>query len=544
MPRLNAIKWNYSQLWSDAKNADLKGLVALGIGLRGYFRERVTEERAREEIKRALGTREERFLEMARTYVYERPDSPYLKLFKMAGCDWSDLRTHILQNGLERTLEQLAREGVYLTSDEFKGKTDVVRGQLSFRVLPGEFQLSNSSPGFVTQSSGTTNQPIRSVRSLDWLAIRTFAACLFYSAHDLFSYSHAMYDAILPGGGGLNNLLLQAKCGILTDRWFARRIPVNSRLEGLYHSLSTYTIVLTGNWFGPGIPRPRITDIQDIHHIVKWVVEKNRQGKRCCIRTAASNAVRIARVAWDMGISLEGTKLIVGGEPFTDAKRGALQRVGATSTSRYAFGGGLHVGWGCANPAHFDEIHVNQHLLTLVSHPVPLTAISPEIHPLLGTTVHPSAPSLHINVENGDYVDFEERDCGCELGKVGLNLHLRNIRSFEKFTSEGMNYFYGDLFQFLEEAIPSEFGGGPGDYQLVEEEDVDGQTHLTLLVHPDVESLDEEALLLRLREGLGEGSRGNRFMSMVWQNAGAFRIRREVPHASPRGKVLPLHVLH
>ena len=107
-----------------------------------------------------------------------------------------------------------------------------------------------------------------------------------------------------------------------------------------------------------------------------------------------------------------------------------------------------------------------------------------------------------------------------------------------------MNYFYGDLFPFLEEAIPSEFGGGPGDYQLVEEEDVDGQTRLTLLVHPDVGSLDEEALLLRLREGLAEGSRGNRFMSLVWQDAGAFRIRREVPHASPRGKVLPLYTPH
>ncbi len=124
-----------------------------------------------------------------------------------------------------------------------------------------------------------------------------------------------------------------------------------------------------------------------------------------------------------------------------------------------------------------------------------------------------------------------------------VNLHLHQIRSFEKFTSEGMNYFYGDLFQLLEGAIPSEFGGGPGDYQLVEEEDGDGQTRLTLLVHPDVGSLDEEGLLSRLREGLGEGSRGNRFMSMVWQNAGAFRIRREVPHASPRGKVLPLHIL-
>jgi hypothetical protein len=31
-------------------------------------------------------------------------------------------------------------------------------------------------------------------------------------------------------------------------------------------------------------------------------------------------------------------------------------------------------------------------------------------------------------------------------------------------------------------------------------------------------------------------------MSNVWQKAGTFRVRREVPHASERGKVLPLHI--
>jgi len=205
----------------------------------------------------------------------------------------------------------------------------------------------------------------------------------------------------------------------------------------------------------------------------------------------------------------------------------------------------MPVGWGCAAPANTDEIHVNQHLLALVSHPDPLNDNGPEIHPLLGTTVHPGAPSLYINVENGDYATLEETDCECALGKVGLKLHLHHIRSFEKFTSEGINYFYGDrhgdLFQLLEEEIPSEFGGLPGHYQLVEEEDIDGQTRLTLLVHPEVGSLNEESLLLRLQERLGKGSVDNRLNSKLLKGAGSFRIRREVPLTSPRGKILPLH---
>jgi hypothetical protein len=144
-------------------------------------------------------------------------------------------------------------------------------------------------------------------------------------------------------------------------------------------------------------------------------------------------------------------------------------------------------------------------------------------------------------VESGDYATLERRECGCAFEKVGFSLHLHHIRSYEKFTSEGMNYFYGDLFEFMEKTLPSEFGGGPGDYQLVEEEDENGQTRITLRVHPQVGAIDQEKLLSRLEEELVKGPGGN-FQTKVWRNAGTLRVKREAPHASPRGKILPLHI--
>ena len=147
-----------------------------------------------------------------------------------------------------------------------------------------------------------------------------------------------------------------------------------------------------------------------------------------------------------------------------------------------------------------------------------------------------------LNVENGDYATLETTDCRCVMGDAGLNLHVKRIRSYEKFTSEGMNYFYGDLYELFENALPAEFGGGPGDYQLVEEEDNNGQTRLTLVVHPDVGPLDEAKALARLRSAIADGSRGNRFMTGVWQDAGTFSIARKAPHVSGRGKLLPLHI--
>lgn len=98
-----------------------------------------------------------------------------------------------------------------------------------------------------------------------------------------------------------------------------------------------------------------------------------------------------------------------------------------------------------------------------------------------------------------------------------------------------MNYFYGDIFDFMETTLPSEFGGGPGDYQLVEEEDANAQTRLTLLIHPDIGDLDEARVMARIHEMLGKGSRANRFMIGLWKNVGTFRIdvqgRTPVPGA-------------
>ena len=530
---------NPLQFLSTVKES-VAGAFMLARALPGFFREKITVKQAEEDIRRALELRAETFLELARTRIYADPGSPYLKLLKIARCEFSYLQTQVRRYGLEATLEELAREGVYLTSDEFKGKKEVARGGRSFRVLPEDFERGASAAGFVTQSSGTGGRPVSVVISLDWLAVRAFGHCVFFSAHDFFSYSHALYDATLPGTAATNNLLTYAKLGAAIDRWFARKIPSTSKLAAGYHFLITYLIVLMGKVYGFGFPRPESIEIEDLHRIVQWVAEKNRQGGKCCITAAASSAVRIARLALEMGLSLQGTKFIVHGEPFTEAKREVIIQSGAAVTPRYAFSGGGIVGFGCANPLFTDEIHVNQNLVTLVPHPRPLNDDS-AIHPLLFTTVEPLASRLLLNVENGDYATLEKRNCGCALERVGFTLHLHHIRSFEKFTSEGMNYFYGDLFEFFEKTLPSEFGGGPGEYQLVEEED-NGQTRLTLVVHPKVGAVDEAKLLLRLHGKLAQGSSANRFQSTVWQDAGTLRVRRQAPYASPTGKILPLHI--
>jgi hypothetical protein len=522
----------------------LERLFLLPPGVRAFLRERVTPAQAAAEVRQLLDQREDTFLRMVQTHVFESSHSPYRPLFKAAGCDLSDLQAAVRQHGLDGTLSRLAEAGVYFTSEEFKGKTDVVRGAIRYRVSLREFALSNSGAQFTTESSGTVNAPMSSTVTLGWLAARAPGTALFFAAHDLFGRSHAFYDAILPADGGMNNVLINARLGVPPHRWFARKIGrVTHPAKHAFHHLTTQLIVQSARTRYPSMAGPDFIDLDDLGRIVDWVLEENRAGRTCCIATAASNAARIARTAADRNVTLDGTFFITVGEPLTEAKRNEIQRVGARAATRYAYGSSIGAGLGCGTPAQIDDAHLLEYLLAFIPHPRPVFPNGPPIQPLLFTTIHPLAPRFLINVSNGDYGVLERRSCGCPLGDAGLTLHIHHIRSFEKLTSEGMTYAFVDLYDVMDRILPEEFGGGPGDYQLVEEEDARGQTRLTLRVGPAVGSINEERLRLRLYEIFANGGNGNRSMAYVWREAGAARITREAPHASARGKVLPLHII-
>lgn len=537
------LKRGYRTLRSDLKKLDPREVLALPAAVRAVLAEPISLSQAEDEVRKRLHGRAQSFLDFARTEVFEKRRNPYHRMLKSAGCDYADLEQEVQKQGVERALERLALAGVYLTSEEYKGKKPVVRGQESFSVVPEDFECHDPGPSFTIQSSGTSNRPMESRRSLDRRG-KAISMGIFLAAHGLFSYAHGLYDAILPAGGGLTNLLIYAKLGIPTERWFAREVPVPWPVKW-FGALTTQMIVRAAKRCPAGFPAPEVIGVNDTQRIVRWIEEKRRLGQPCCVTCAASNAARIARGAWDLGVSLEGTKFVVSGEPFTKAKKESIERVGARAASRFSSGLKINsgIGYGCANPIYDDEVHVHQHSIAVVTHPQSLFDDGAEIHPLMVTTLHRSAGKFLLNVQNGDYATFSRRDCGCALEKVGLTLHLHGIRSFEKFTSEGMNYFATDLFELLERTLPCEFGGGPGDYQLVEEEDHAGQTRLTLLVHPAVTGgFDEAKLLSRLQQGMAQGSRNNRFMSKLWQDAGTFRMLRQAPYASARGKILPLHI--
>ena len=135
------------------------------------------------------------------------------------------------------------------------------------------------------------------------------------------------------------------------------------------------------------------------------------------------------------------------------------------------------------------------------------------------------------------------RECGCALQRLGWTTHLHTIRSHEKLTSGGMTFLDVDVLRVLEDVLPARFGGGPGDYQLVEEETLDGRPQLWLLVRPSVGSADIEALTETFLAAVGAGSPAEQVMSLVWRNARFLGVKRRPPVVLPSGKIRPIHLL-
>jgi phenylacetate-coenzyme A ligase PaaK-like adenylate-forming protein len=239
---------------------------------------------------------------------------------------------------------------------------------------------------------------------------------------------------------------------------------------------------------------------------------------------------------------LDGVVLTAASEPITAARLATIHRTGASCWPQYSSVETGVVGRGCLAAEAPDEVHVHEDRLALIQPdpaalPSGLTAGA-----LLITSLRRTATALiFLNVSMGDVAELNRRRCGCPLERLGWTIHLHGIRSIEKLTAAGMTFLDSDVIRVLEEVLPSRFGGGPTHYQLVEEEDTDGQPGLRLLVHPAVGPLSSEAVAEAFLAAIGAGRGAQRIMSVAWRDARLLRVERRTPLATASGKILHLH---
>jgi hypothetical protein len=511
------------------------GPVSFGWAFHNFLRHRLSLEHARSILLRRMAEREENFLHLAERTIFGNSGSPYLPLLKLAGCEMGDLRSMLRAKGLEGTLAALRDAGVYVTFEEFKGSTPIIRNGRTFPVRPEAFTNPLLRRYYEATTGGTTG-PATKIRSdLTHAAARAPQMMVAYDAHGVLNVPTALWRGVLPDNSGVSNILRGALVGQVPQRWF---VPVTRRdVKPLFrYRLSTLYIIGLGRLHGVPIPLPEPVNLDQADVIACWAGAALAASRACLIRCTVSLAVRVAVAARELGLDLTGAAFMGGGEPPTPAKVGEILRSGARWIPTYAFSESGHVGFGCVHAADGNDIHLFKDSLALVQHARDVPGWDLTVNAFYFTSLLPTAPKILLNAESDDYGTIETRACGCPLEALGFTDHLRHIQSFRKLTSEGMTLAGSDMIRILTETLPARFGGTPLDYQLMEEEDAGGLTRLNLLIHPRVAISDEAAVAEAVLEGLHPRLR------VYWKEAGTIRVKRTEPVWTGRGKLMPLNL--
>ena len=521
--------------WSAREAAAGLGLLA---ALPVYLRRPVTPPQARAILARRLARREHDFLALTRTAVYGASRSLYRELLGHAGCEYGDLEQAVRRDGVEGALRTLLRQGVYLTIDELKGRRPVVRGSRTAAAEPERLHRPGALPRIPIQSSGSRGAATPVTPSLAMLRAAAVDHCLYLDARGGLGWRHAVWG--VPGGSAIAQLLVRWQAGAFPVRWFSQLDPNDPGLHPRYR-WSARVLRWGSLPASPRMPRPEHVPVDDPTPIARWMAGVLRAGDIPHLAAFASSAVRVCQVALAEGLDLRGAQFTLVGEPTTAARLAQLHRAGAAGVPHYTSVEALgNLAVGCLAPREPDELHVIHDLNAIVQ---PGADAPPGLPPdaLLVSSLRPEVRLVLLNASLGDQATMQPRPCGCPYARLGWTTSIHTVRSHEKLTAGGMTFLDADLVRVLEEVLPGRFGGGPVDYQLVEDEAPDGRPRLRLRVHPGVGPLDAAAVLDAFLAAIGTGSGAARVMGLAWRRAGLLTVERRPPEHTLGGKILHLH---
>ncbi len=514
-------------------------LGALARNLGPFLHSTVDPDAVTARLRHDLATRGERFLALLERAVYGDLDSPYRRLLEHAGITLADVRELIGRHGLEGALERLADAGVYLRLDEFKGRTPIRRGSLDLEVTTRSFDNPLTARHIEVQSGGSRSTGTRIYVDLRQYANDAGYEALYWRAAHLLGRPLALWRPAPPFSAGISICMRHVQIGQTPARWFAQSVPGLNR-SGWRHRVLLELILAASRWHGRPVPRPEPTPTGEVARVAHWLAGAKRVGAPAILNTPASGGVRIALAARELGLDISGTLFVLGGEPLTEARRRQIAQAGCDAVAHYSMGEVGRIGKNCSEGDAPDDVHLLQDKIALIRRPHRMPDGS-TLQANYYTTVSSATAKLLINVESGDHATVEDRPCGCPFGRLGMHTHLRDIRSYEKLTSEGMNFLGSDLLRLIDEALPGRFGGAPTDYQFVEREDERGLPHVDLRVSRRI-ALDDEAAARDLVLNALNGGRATGYGDR-WRDSGTLAVVRGEPIETGAGKVLALHSL-
>lgn len=508
-------------------------------GLRPFLAHPLDLVGARRSLERQLAAREECFADILARGIFGQQASPYRQLFAWAGIALGDVAALLAAEGLEATLAKLYDAGVYVTLDEFKGRRPITRPGLVWPVRVEDFDNPLMTRHYEARTGGSAGAPRRILIDLNLLEHESAYHALFYAGAGASDRPLGIWQPAPPGAVGIKSALMQAKLGRPTSRWFSQTRPRTGSLRHAVFARAALTVARLG---GARIPAPQYTPAAQAGQVASWLADQRRTGAPAILVTPASAGVRTCRAALDGGIDIGGTLFVLGGEPYTEAKAAVLAETGSRGLCHYAMVEAGMIGLACQAPAAPDDVHLVTDKIATIQRERPAGRAGSVTRALFHTTLLPASPKLMLNVESGDSGVRVDRECGCGVLPPGFRTHLHTIRSYEKLTSEGMNFLGSDLLTLVEQVLPARFGGRPTDYQLVERERA-GLPVVSLVVAGAVGELDDAEVVRVVLEYLEHRGMGEAMMADVWAQSGTLHIERREPHVTPGGKTPPLQTL-
>jgi len=518
---------------------DLRTGLGFLRALPGFLDRPVDHKEAHATLAERLRNRERDFLRLVARTVFADSRSPYRALMDNAGCTYEDLKRSVQKNGLEATLHKLFREGVYLKVQEFKGRAPVRRGSLVLEVRPSLLRNPLAPQHLRAETSGSGGRSVPVLINLAYLRDRAVNHLLALEARGGKGWTHGVWG--IPGNTDMARVLELCGLGAPPDRWFSQVDPRSRDLHPRYR-WSLNLLCGAARFLGVRIPKPEHAPLDRPAAVLDWLSENLRRKRVPHLVTWAGPALRLCSAARKAGLDLSGAQFSIGGEPVTRAKLGAIRRTGAQVVPRFMAMECGYIGYGCLRATKEDDYHLLSDLLATIQTGQRTGGPDRELPPgsLLISSLRPNAPFILLNVSLGDQARAIPGSCSCPLEKLGWSRRIRNVRSFERLTSDGMTFLDADILRILEEVLPDRFGGTMLDYQLVESEGPEGEARLTLRVHPDLGPLDPLAVRETFLRGLGEGSGAQRVMSLQWRSSGILAVERKAPAQARSGKIIPL----
>ena len=474
-------------------------------------------------LKTRMERRTENFLSSA-AIVYAVPHNPFRRLLLSAGCEYADLESGVRSRGIEKTLEALRAEGVFLRYDEFKSGVPVVRGGVAFETRPEDFDNPRLAGGIIPATTSGT----RSARAMrvpyDWDFIADEAAneCALSAAHGILDAPRALWYPGLPGIAGIHNLLISAKYRRPPDRWFAHCADRGMR-QPIGRSLAVRALPVLGRLYGLRLPRPEPTNLEDAPRVARWLAEKAEEHGISVLRGFTGSVVRAVQAALENNLDIKRSVLFTGGEPLTAARRKFIESSGARVYPRYiATETGL-IAAACPHGEPPDEMHVYLDRLAVLP---PENGGS-----LLYTTLLPGAGKILINTDIGDGGRLFRKPCPCLFGTVGMDVRIKEVGSRERITIEGMTVSVHELDDALGR-VAADAGGNPDDIRFQEVRDGRGFGRLRIVAGPSLGGMDENRLIDGLFDNLENRDSGHRMTTRIWRQAGSVEVVRGGPEYS------------